>query len=82
MFDINSKRNQIKIKGIKPRFKAQKNQWQVVAVSKPKYINGSLALATIWYKIEDHQNLSSSWNWRFITFSYVISENHTKYIFV
>ena len=32
---VNNKRNQLKIKG----FTAQNNQWQVLGVLKPKYIN-------------------------------------------
>ena len=36
---------------------------------KTKMYKWGLTLATLWYKIEDHQDLSSSWKWRIFTFS-------------
>ena len=67
LLTVNNKRNQLKIKGIKVY--SSKQLMTSCGSIKTKIYKWRLALATIWYKIEDHQDLSSSWKWRIFTFS-------------
>ena len=63
---VNNKRNQLKINGIK--IYSSKQSMTSSGSIKTKIYKWRLALAALWYKIEDHQDLSSSWKWRIFTF--------------
>ena len=67
VLDVSNKRNQVKIKGIKV-YNSKQSMTSSGSI-KTKIYKWQLALATLWYKIEDHQDLSSSWKWRIFTFS-------------
>ena len=67
VFVVNNKRNQLKIKGIKVY--SSKQSMTSCGSIKTKMYKWGLTLATLWYKIEDHQDLSPSWKWRIFTFS-------------
>ena len=62
-----NKRNQLKIKETKVYI--QKQPMTSCGSIKTKIYGWRFALAKLWYKIENHQHMSSSWKWK-VTFTF------------
>ena len=68
VFLVNNKKINYKSREYIKAYSSKKSMTNYGSI-KTKMYKWMLPLATLWYKIEDHQDLSSSWKWKIFTFS-------------